>query len=105
KTFICQDCAKVFCQGDYLKSHCWLHTDKVRYVCDVCKKSFTKSYNLKVHHKIHSGEKPFQCPKCGKCFLQNIQLNIHQTTHEECARGWLVLERQAYDPTRKGPQV
>ena len=53
------------------------------FICQECNKLFVSKQNLKEHHFIHTGEKPFPCDESGCCkrFRQVSQLSIHKKIH------------------------
>ena len=83
KTFVCNECGKVFNAHYNLTRHMPVHTGARPFVCKVCGKGFRQASTLCRHKIIHTNEKPHRCHECGKAFNRSSTLNTHLRIHAD----------------------
>ena len=81
KSFVCDECGKVFTKKQHHKTHIFNHTGLRPFQCCQCQKSFRSKHEVKIHNRIHTGYKPFSCKVCDQSFSQSGNLKKHEERH------------------------
>ncbi|XP_055379656.1 zinc finger protein 845-like [Condylostylus longicornis] len=82
KTFICEECGKVFATSDQLNSHKVVHSDFTPFQCPKCPKSFKRLTSLRTHIDCHEDTK-YICPICGCQLNTKTILRRHMVIHSD----------------------
>lgn len=81
KTYICDDCQKIFQKKSDLDTHRRSHSGEKPFVCSQCGSRFSQKSNLTSHLRIHNGDRRFKCPICSKTFVAKQALQNHERVH------------------------
>ena len=114
RSFICDDCGKVFDKKERLRYHQKTELEKreanergIQQSCNFCSKQFALKSSLKQHIiRSHGNDKP-TCPDCQKAFSNSSNLERHLAVHLRCPKcqelkliRWKILQLQ-----KKGPRI
>ena len=83
KSFLCEQCDKVFRTSKGLNNHNQIHHfGNSKHQCDVCSKVFSRKESLMNHMKSHTGDY-HECLSvgCGKRFVNERDLLDHENIH------------------------
>ncbi|XP_055712283.1 zinc finger protein 1-like [Phlebotomus papatasi] len=82
RTFICEECGKIFRKKCALVAHQITHSDNRTFQCSFCPKRFKDRLGLNTHEDTHDNT-IYECPECGVKLNTKRTLRMHMVIHSD----------------------